>query len=54
MELSSPKLKNLLDFFQKNFLIFQERTCKDQKTKISYISPEKVPPKILGWLLMKP
>ena len=41
MQLSSPKLKNLLCFFQKVFfkffLIFQEGTCKAWKTKISYI-----------------
>ena len=37
MKLSSPKLKNVIFFFEKLF-IFQEGTCKARKTKISYIS----------------
>ena len=35
MELSSPMLKELLYFFSKNFLIFQEGTFKARKTKKS-------------------
>ena len=34
-----PNLKKFLIFFLKKvFLIFQEGTCKAQKTKLSYIS----------------
>ena len=43
MELSSPKLKELISFLEKrNFLIFQEGTCKARKTKTSYISLKKL------------